>query len=303
MNPNPLVSIIVPSYNQGRYLRETLDSIFAQDYRPLEVLVMDGASKDDTVAVLTEYAARHPELRWWSEPDGGVADAVNKGLARATGPIAGIQSSDDVYRPGAIRAAVAEFERAPDVGVVYSGMDIVDEHGAFRLHAPCDLPFTMTRFLARTTVIHQSSTFFRLELARSLGGWRREYFCCDTELWLRMSTRTRIRRVDGVWSNWRTHPGQRDKEAAKMRDSWARMLADSAELRDAPLHWRLAARAGQQLLALHYRATDSRLRLAATAWLAVLIWPPAFRGVEPRRLLLPGLGTLQQWWRRLTGRA
>ena len=66
MSSRPLVSIIVPSYNQGRFIGRTLESILAQDHRPLEVLVIDGASKDETVEVLKSYAHR-PEVRWWSE--------------------------------------------------------------------------------------------------------------------------------------------------------------------------------------------------------------------------------------------
>src|SRR5713226_9368149 len=100
--PGTFVSIIVPSYNQGRFIRQTLDSILAQDYRPLEVLVLDGKSSDDTVEILREYEDVFHGLRWWSESDDGVADAVNKGLTRATGTYAGIQSSDDIYLPGAI---------------------------------------------------------------------------------------------------------------------------------------------------------------------------------------------------------
>src|SRR4051812_41118582 len=100
MPERPLVSVIIPSYNQGRFIRETIDSVLSQDYRPIEVLVFDGASKDETVSVLKSYDA--PELQWWSEPDRGVVDAVNKGLARARGDIVAIQSSDDVYVPGAI---------------------------------------------------------------------------------------------------------------------------------------------------------------------------------------------------------
>ena len=98
----PLVSVIVPSYNQARFIRETLDSILGQDYRPLEVIVFDGASKDETVDVLGSYGDR-PELRWWSEPDRGVVDAVNKGLAKANGEILAIQSSDDCFTPARSR--------------------------------------------------------------------------------------------------------------------------------------------------------------------------------------------------------
>src|SRR6185503_12008114 len=100
-----LVSIIIPSFNQGRFIKETIDSILSQDYRPIEVLVLDGASTDETVQVLSSYEGV-PELTWVSERDGGVVDAVNKGLMRARGEIIGIQSSDDLYLPGAISAAV-----------------------------------------------------------------------------------------------------------------------------------------------------------------------------------------------------
>ena len=74
----PLVSVVVPSFNQGRFIRATIDSVLEQDYRPLEIIVVDGGSKDDTVSVLESYGDI-PELRWTSEPDRGVADAF--GLA------------------------------------------------------------------------------------------------------------------------------------------------------------------------------------------------------------------------------
>src|ERR1043166_2278014 len=90
----PLFSVIVPSYNQGRYLRQTLESILGQSYRPLEVIVVDGASKDETVEVLKSFA-HAPELRWISEKDRGPADAVNKGFAMASGELIGIQRSEE----------------------------------------------------------------------------------------------------------------------------------------------------------------------------------------------------------------
>ncbi|MFP5306034.1 MAG: glycosyltransferase family 2 protein [Gammaproteobacteria bacterium] len=287
----PLVSIIVPSYNQGRFLAQTLDSILVQDYRPLEVIVVDGASTDETVTVLRDYAARHPELRWVSERDRGVADAVNKGLKMARGVYAGIQSSDDLYKPGAVAEAVALLDMHAGVGVVCGDAEIIDEQGRFIRLAPCRLPFTQARFLARSTVIHQSSTFFRLDLAHSVGGWRAEYFCADTEMWLRMSFRTRILKVDRSWSAWRRHEAQRDKEKLKMWDAWGRMIADSEELRRAPLRLRLAASAGRRLVALSYNP-GSRWFVTAQAWLAVLTWPPSYAGVFNKAALFPGLGRL-----------
>lgn len=289
----PLVSIIVPSYNQGRFLRETLDSILSQDYRPLEVLVMDGASKDETVEILREYSTRHSELRWWSERDSGVADAVNKGLALARGVYAGIQSSDDVYQPGAVRDAVEILRSRPELGIVCADMNIVDEAGRFVILAPARMPFTMARFLSRNTMIHQSSAFFRLELARAVGGWDPAYFCADTEMWLRMAFRAPVLKVDRVWSNWRGHQVQRNKDALRMWESWGLMMAQSKDLKRAPLQLRLAARAGRRMVALSYNPGRSWLFVTVQAWLAVLTYPPCFLGMIPKARLLPGLGRLR----------
>src|SRR6185369_3754662 len=118
-----LVTIIIPSYNQGKFIRETIDSVIAQDYRPIEILVVDGASKDDTVDVLRSYGA---QIQWWSEPDKGVVDAVNKGLARATGNIIAIQSSDDTFLPDAIATAANAFESDSSLGLVFGDVEYID---------------------------------------------------------------------------------------------------------------------------------------------------------------------------------
>lgn len=298
----PLVSVIVPSYNHGRYIRETLDSIFAQDYRPLEVLVMDGGSTDQTVAILCEYAARYPELQWISEADKGVADAVNKGFTRASGVYAGIQSSDDVYRAGAISEAVAALEARPDVGVVCADQHALDEAGNVRAVSPGRMPFTLARFLSRSTVIHQATAFFRLELVRAHGGWDARYFCCDAQFWLRLAFHTNFLKLDRVWAGWRMHPAQRNKEAVRMWDDWARMIADNQELRRAPLRLRLAARAGRHMVAVHYNPGRSRLFVAWQAWLAVLIYPPSYVGMYPKYALFPGVDRFRRWLLRRAGR-
>ena len=92
----------------------------------MEILVLDGGSKDDTVSVLQSFDA--PELQWWSEPDRGVVDAVNKGLARAMGEIVTIQSSDDVFLPGALTAMVAALCSTPEAGLAYGDVELIDEH-------------------------------------------------------------------------------------------------------------------------------------------------------------------------------
>jgi len=297
----PLVSIIVPSYNQGQFLRATLDSILSQDYRPLQVLVMDGASKDDSVAILRDYAARHPELSWISEPDGGPADAVNKGLARAEGAIAGIQSSDDVYLPGAISAAVAALQAHPEAGIVYGDAYLIDEHDR-QISQPTHWPaWTMERFLSMETFVLQSSAFFRTPLARELGGWDRRYFACDVELWLRMMFRAPALKVDAVWSAFRRHEAQRDKQTRKIFESWWRVIDESADLKTAPPRLRRAAGAGRRLIVQHYNPGSPWFR-AGQLWLAILSYPPALRGLQHPAMLLPGLGRINRRLRGWLGR-
>ena len=87
MVEHPLVSIVTPSYNQGRYIEATIESVLGQDYPHLEYLVMDGGSTDHTLAIFKRYEGR---LRWISEPDRGQADAINKGFRMARGEILGL---------------------------------------------------------------------------------------------------------------------------------------------------------------------------------------------------------------------
>ena len=120
-----LVSIVVPSFNQGKFIGETLRSCLRQSYRPLEILIQDGGSSDDTISVLRSF--KNPELNWVSQADKGVVDAVNKGLHRAKGEILTIQSSDDVFLDGAVEAAVEALSRDPTIGMIYGDVELIDE--------------------------------------------------------------------------------------------------------------------------------------------------------------------------------
>lgn len=303
-----LLSIIVPSFNQGRFISRTLDSIFSQDYRPLEVIVVDGASEDGTVEILHDYAHRHPELRWFSEPDKGPADAVNKGLALARGEIAAIQSSDDIYYPGALSIAAAAFEANPDCGFVighYRGIDLQDRI-LYTEHLP---EFSWEAYFGLALCIPQSSIFFRMSVAREVGGWNGKYYCCDQDFWLRILLHTRALRIDHVLSGWRLYAGARTHsgQQRKIWDGYWRMIADSQELHRASSRVRRLASASKHIFALRFYPSDN---LWAVRWHAILgfIQHPTFWYYwRPRDLvrLVPGYGVLRQLWhayRRWRGR-
>jgi glycosyltransferase involved in cell wall biosynthesis len=243
----PLVSIVIPSFNQGRFIRDTVDSIFSQDYRPIEVLVMDGGSSDDTVEVLRSYSSA--ELQWVSERDRGVADAVNKGIARASGEIVAVQSSDDVYTPGAFTLAVNAFA-ASNAGLVYGDVEYVDAES--RVTGRTSLPpFDLAEYAGKVAYIPQPAAFFRASEAREAGPWREEIpYACDAEFYLRIAERFGAMKLDRVLARYRYHEEQRDTAGEKIIRDWALAIEPWTHHRESRV--RRFARSGIDLVRHHY---------------------------------------------------
>lgn len=281
-----LVSIIVPSFNQGRFIEETLLSILGQDYRPLEVLVMDGGSSDETVEILERFSGS-PELSWISEPDKGVADAVNKGLTRARGDIVAIQSSDDLYLPGAISQVVALFRAHRQAGLVYGEGQYIDEDSRVIGRSQAG-DYSLKAFLSRETFILQSSAFFRRELLATVGGWRKRYaYVADNEFWLRICTRFLVVKTDILLSSYRYHPSQRDTERERIVRHWKAAISESEDVARLPGDLRQSAEAGVCMTALHYLSERAWIRRHGYAWSAWLRYRVSASRIDTRDLV-PG---------------
>ncbi len=283
----PLVSIIIPSFNQGKFIRETIESCLSQDYRPLEILVMDGGSTDETVAVLRSIAA--PELQWRSEPDHGVVDAANKGMARAAGDILTIQSSDDLFLPGAITAAVMALSAAPDAGFVYGDVELIDENSKLT-GEDVQGDFDFADYLGRFQYVPQPGTCFTRRAMEATGSWRESVsYAADADFWMRIASRFPVRKIAQRVAQYRYHSEQRDTQRARIARDWAGAANDL--IATGLLEKRLCryARMGIHLAQYRY-AAPAEWQVRTRALYAALLANPAglFDVRFPKRELLPG---------------
>ena len=179
------ISVITPSFQQGRFIERTIKSVFNQQKNnaayDIEYIVIDGGSTDQTLAILQKYEHR---LSWISEPDEGQAYAVNKGLAMSTGEIIAWINSDDVYYPQAFEQVFSFFKTNPQVAVVYGQADWIDETDNVIAPYPTR-PWSYNQ-LTKECYLCQPAVFFRRSVVERLGGLEsRLQYCMDYELWLR----------------------------------------------------------------------------------------------------------------------
>ena len=180
----PLVSIVTPSYNQGRFIEETLLSVKNQDYPNIEHIIVDGCSTDNALEIIKKYEGTY-NMRWISEPDEGHGDAINKGFKMAKGEIFAWLSSDDVYFDRQVLSyVVAQFKKFPEVDVIYGDDVLIDkDSNIFRIRRVFDWNYNR---LLRGISISQPATFFREEVVRQNKLDESLYFTPDFEFWLRL---------------------------------------------------------------------------------------------------------------------
>jgi glycosyltransferase involved in cell wall biosynthesis len=180
---NPLVSIVTPSYNQGRFIGQTIESVLTQDYAPIEYMVIDGGSTDETIAILKSYGNR---FYWISEKDKGQSNAINKGWSRSRGEILAWLNSDDIYLPGAISKAVAFLQDSQKAGAVYGEGYHIEEDGRILERYPTE-PFSWQR-LKEKCYICQPTVFIRKTVLEEVGFLNENLqYCMDYDLWFRIA--------------------------------------------------------------------------------------------------------------------
>jgi glycosyltransferase involved in cell wall biosynthesis len=218
----PLVSIVTPSYNQASYLEETIRSVLAQDYEPLEYIVVDDGSTDGSLGIAERYADR---LKLVREENRGQPAALNHGFEHTSGELMGYLNSDDTLLPGAVEAMVDELEREPKALLVYGDAHYTDdrsERTAYLRAREFDVA-AMQRACDNHVV--QPSTLWRREAWESYGPFDEEaYYFFDFEFFVRFPP-DRVRRLEQPLSTYRVHSSAKSTGA-----DGSRLARDHARL-------------------------------------------------------------------------
>ncbi len=207
----PLVSIITPSYNQDRFIRETIESVLSQDYDNIEYIIIDGCSTDNSLNIIKEY---ENQLKYVSQKDQGQSDAINKGFKMAHGEIIAWLNSDDIYEPNCISAVVEEFSRNQTLGLLYGDGYIIDENSNKIKIFEATQEFDFWKLVNYWDYIMQPTAFFRREVLKQVNFLDTNlHYCMDWDLWIRMAAVSEVKYIPQLlacsreYSNTKTSTG------------------------------------------------------------------------------------------------
>lgn len=252
---SPAISIVTPSLDQAEYLEETLTSVLDQGFDGLEYVVVDGVSSDGSTDIIKHYADR---LSYWvSEPDGGHADAINKGFGHTSGEIMAWINSSDVYLPWTLKTVAAVFRDVPEAQWIMGVPSFWSD-----AHAVTGINPTLRNrydFLAsHLCTIQQESVFWRRSLWEACGGRLSTdlRLACDYDLWMRFLQNAQLYHVDSVLAAFRPHPDARGKVQKERYRSETRATWE---------HYRRQASSRDRRRAVLVGARSSRIRRAMRA--------------------------------------
>lgn len=211
----PLVSIVTPSYNQGEFLEETLRSVLLQGYPNLEYLVIDGGSTDDSLEIIRRY---EPWLTYWhSKRDRGQADAINQGIALATGDISGWLNSDDCLKAGSLNRLVGVFLARPELEFLYGDVETIDPSSrVIGLRKGAESSFADMLRTLRIPIPQPGSLWRRSAIDRVGMLDPRWQVVLDREFFLRLGFACKIAYIPETVAQFRSH--STSKSVARRKD-------------------------------------------------------------------------------------
>lgn len=282
----PLVSIVIPAYNHAGYLDEAIQSVLAQDYPNIELIVLDDGSTDATPDVLKKYAGR---FHWETQRNAGQAATLNRAWAMARGEILGYLSADDLLLPGCVSAAVGLLRDSPEIVLTYCDFKLIDPHSRVIRAVRCR-EFDYREMVVNLICAPGPGAFFRRAAFQRAGGWNPALRQMpDYEYWLRLGLAGPFKRIPRLLASFRVHEGSATFSATppEQAEEPARILRDYFSLAEIPAAIRqLEARAISNALLvaaqLHlragrYRAASGCVRHAASLYPGNLLQPRVVR--------------------------
>lgn len=220
---------MIPAYNAGPYLREAIDSVLSQDYRPLELIVIDDGSTDDTAEVARSFGNA---IHFLQQANAGQSAALNWGWSIAKGELLGHLSADDRLRPGGVRCVAEAFDRSPDAVLAYPDFGLIDEHSreTGEVHPP---EYSRQKLYAELYCLPGPGALFRKPAFERSGGWDASFRQIpDLNFFLRVALQGPFVRVPHLAADFRMHsesatyrpgPVERAEEPIRMvREFFAR---------------------------------------------------------------------------------
>ena len=203
----PVLSVIVCSWRQGKYIEETIRSILLQGYPKLQFIIMDGASDDNTVEIIEKY---DKWISFWhSEPDKGQSDAINKAFKKVTGDVVAWQNSDDIYYANAFRRAIELLWPSPVLDAVYGSTVSTDPESKITstLEEAYESAFNLADMIPWPN-LHNEALFIRRSVLPDDhlvdGSWKR---CMDIELFYRLAKQgVKFHHLGEIFAGRRIHP-------------------------------------------------------------------------------------------------
>ncbi len=220
MNKLPKISIVTPSYNQGKFLKQTIDSILSQDYANFEYVVIDGGSSDNSLEIIKKYQKK---LKYFeSKKDRGQSHAINKGFAKTDGEIMAWLNSDDIYRPGTLKLVASIFAQFPEINWLTCLPSTINEDGyQIYLAKP---PLYLRYFLQKGWYVRklfgfvmQEGTFWRRSLWEKTGGKvdEQSHFAMDVKLWQSFAKFSPLHYVEASLASYRLNPNRKSNDDHK----------------------------------------------------------------------------------------
>ena len=207
------ISIVTASYNQGEFIEEAIKSVLDQNYPKFEHIIMDNCSTDNTVAILKRY----PHLKWFSLPDKGQSDALNKGFKMAEGDIIGWLNADDFYEEGCFTTISEDFLSKPKADIIYGDYRIINKSGrVISLRKELDFDPFMLKYL-HFLYIPTTTSFFKRRIFEEGNFLDISYnYAMDYDFFMRLVNKKYIfSHTPNILASFRVHSGAKSKTATK----------------------------------------------------------------------------------------